>query len=82
MGRDFNYPITIKQLKKYCEAEIKAGNGDKMILISQDDEGNGYHSLFYAFTPMNKMLINGKLCGEVKDAFYGKMNENNTIILG
>ena len=77
-----NYPLTIKDLKKYCDKEIKKGNGDKMILISVDDEGNGYHSLFYAFTPIEEFLINGKLCYEVENSFYGKMNSKNTIILG
>ena len=45
------YPaLTIKQLAKLCAEEIKAGNGDKKILISSDDEGNGFHGLFYPFT--------------------------------
>ena len=31
-------PLTIKQLKEICEKEIKKGNGDKSIMISNDDE--------------------------------------------
>ena len=41
--------ITINELKKLCEEQIKKGNGNKKILISDDDEGNGYHELFYSF---------------------------------
>lgn len=42
--------ITVKELAGFCLKQIEKGNGDKHILISDDDEGNGYHTLFYAFT--------------------------------
>lgn len=42
--------ITIKELLEACQEQVKLGNGDKYILISQDDEGNGYHSLNYTFS--------------------------------
>ena len=45
-----NLGITVKQLKNFCDQQIKQGNGDKHILISADDEGNGFHTLFYGFT--------------------------------
>lgn len=45
-----NLGITLKQLKKMCDEQIKKGNGDKHILISSDDEGNEFHTLFYGFT--------------------------------
>lgn len=45
-----NKPITINQLKKLCNEQIKKGNGNKVIMISDDDEGNGFHYLWYAFT--------------------------------
>ena len=45
-----SYPaLTIKDLKKICEQEIKNGFGDRYVLISNDDEGNGYHGLFFGF---------------------------------
>ena len=40
---------TVKELAKDCEALIKAGLGDKEVLISADDEGNEYHTLFFGF---------------------------------
>lgn len=43
--------LTINDLAKLIKAEIKKGNGDKKILISDDEEGNGYHQLFYGFCP-------------------------------
>ena len=44
-----NKPITVGQLYQLCKKEIMKGNADKVIMISQDDEGNGYHYLWYAF---------------------------------
>lgn len=47
-------PMTIGQLLKYCQEEIRKGNGDCSILLSDDDEGNGYHYCWYAFTPVDE----------------------------
>ena len=43
--------ITVEELAKSCLAQLKAGNGKKKILLSDDDEGNGYHEMFFLFTP-------------------------------
>lgn len=70
-----NKPLTIKDLKRFCDDEIKKGRGNYSIMISDDDEGNGFHYLWYAFAP-------------VKDIGYiAELNEdiapqNETIILG
>ena len=45
-----NQPLTISELYRDLGKLIKAGYGDKKILISQDDEGNGYHQLWYSVT--------------------------------
>lgn len=45
-----NLGLTVKELAALCMEQIKKGNGDKHIIISDDDEGNGYHTLFYSFT--------------------------------
>lgn len=44
--------ITVEQLFIACAKEIEKGNGKKNIVISDDNEGNGYHGLFYGFSPM------------------------------
>lgn len=44
-----NKPLTVRDLKRFCEQEIEQGNGNKVIMISDDDEGNGYHYLWYQF---------------------------------
>ena len=55
MANNKRVGFTINQLKEMCEQQIRKGNGDKHILISDDDEGNGYHELFFAFTEANKI---------------------------
>lgn len=73
-----NKPLTVKELYQECRKEINNGNGDKVIMISNDDEGNGYHYLWYSFT--NEV-------GEIME--YQPMEvdkriakEEDTIILG
>ena len=44
-----NKGLTVKELAYACNIQIAKGNGDKHILITTDDEGNGYHTLFYTF---------------------------------
>lgn len=48
--------ITIEQLYKECAKQIKAGNGKRHVMLSNDDEGNGYHELFFGFTPTEKCV--------------------------
>ena len=48
--------ITIEQLYIECAKQIKAGNGKRHVLLSNDDEGNGYHELFFGFTPTEKCV--------------------------
>ena len=45
--------MTVKALLKFCQQEIKNGNGNKKIVISDDNEGNGFHGLFYGFTTLD-----------------------------
>lgn len=44
------HQLTVKELLRQCEIQVKKGNGDKVIIISDDNEGNGFHGLFYDFT--------------------------------
>lgn len=39
--------MTLKELKKQVDAAVKAGHGDKTVLISGDDEGNTFHLIWY-----------------------------------
>ena len=42
--------VTVKELLRLCIEQVAKGNGDKLIVLSNDDEGNGYHDMIYHFT--------------------------------
>ena len=71
--------LTVKDLFNQCKEQIAKGNGDKKIMISQDDEGNGYHYLFYG-------MISGEEMRE-DDMFMMSVDEDyvpieDTMVLG
>lgn len=67
-------PLTIKQLLNECKKEIEKGHGDYVVMLSDDDEGNGYHYCWYAFTP-----IDSYTCEFISENVSSRLN---TIILG
>ena len=69
-----NRPMTVKQLLKFCQDEIKAGHGDCSIMLSDDDEGNGYHYCWYSFS-----MVDGYTEEFVDEEINPK---EKTIILG
>ena len=50
--------MTVKQLYILCAEQVKKGNGDKMIVIGDDNEGNGYHGMFFGFTEDAAEFVN------------------------
>lgn len=42
--------LTVKQLHALLSEEITKGNGDKKIVVADDNEGNSFHGLFYGIT--------------------------------
>lgn len=67
--------ITVKELYELCKAEIAKGNGNKFIVISDDNEGNGYHGLFYGFADAD-----GDILSLTYDSTYKTSEE--IIVLG
>ena len=45
--------MTVSKLLAFCKQQVAQGNGDKKIVVADDNEGNGYHGLFYAFTTID-----------------------------
>lgn len=74
-----NKPITINQLLKLCKEQVMKGNGDKCIMISNDDEGNGYHYLWYAFCD-GKEMLEDDMFSMCVDERVAKIED--TIVLG
>lgn len=73
-----NSGITVKELRDFCEVLVKQGYGNKHIVISDDDEGNGYHTLFFEFTTDKKTI---KECAEY-GLFHDGNNPDNIVMLG
>lgn len=48
------FPITVEELFNECKKEIAKGNGKKFVLISNDEEGNGYHECYFTFSPCDE----------------------------
>ena len=76
--------LTINDLYKLCKNQIKKGNGEKKILISDDDEGNGFHELFFGIS--GTRVENGEsFFDEVCIPYPYGVNESNIddyVILG
>ena len=64
--------MTVNRLLEECKRLKKEGFGDRQVYISRDDEGNGFHPLFYPFqTDTNKIqeAVDYGMCesGEAED---------------
>ena len=71
--------LTVEDLFLICKEQIKNGNGDKKIMISDDDEGNGYHYLFYGMTLGKEMEDDDCFMMSVSPEF---VSIEDTIVLG
>lgn len=72
--------LKVKDLYEIVKHEIDKGNGNKTIMISNDDEGNGYHYLWYAFTDGNEMRVDDMFMMSVDEKNVDTIE--NTIVLG
>jgi len=48
--------VTVKQMHQYLQQAIAEGNGDKYLIVSDDNEGNGYHGCFYGVSPVDSEI--------------------------
>lgn len=67
--------ITINELLEACKEQVDKGNGDKFVAISNDDEGNGFHMLFYLFTDDTE-FVNSAL------EYESQFTADNCVVLG
>lgn len=44
-----NFPLTLDELIAEAVKAKKKFGGDKFVLISNDEEGNGYHECYFSF---------------------------------
>lgn len=71
--------MKLKDLYQACKEQIEAGNGEKSLVVAADNEGNGYHGMFYTLTVITT---------ENADGFVGLIGDNtepnihNIIVVG
>ena len=49
--------LTVNELYKELAIAKKNGDGKKKILLSNDDEGNGFHLMFYSVSPAKGNIL-------------------------
>lgn len=71
--------IKLKDLYLACKKQMEAGNGEKSLVVSADNEGNGYHGMFYTLTVITPENADGfeGLIGDNSEA-----DINNIIVVG
>jgi len=82
-----NKPLTVEQLYFACRRQMQQGNSQKVVMISNDDEGNGYHYLWYEFTPIAEFEKPIKMDGKEYQFDFEYADERvakkeDTIVLG
>jgi len=55
-GNKLNKPLTVYDLYRYCEGCMNEGLADNYVYISDDEEGNGFHPLFWGFESRPEMI--------------------------
>jgi hypothetical protein len=73
--------MTVKELYLELAEEMKKGNGDKCLVVADDNEGNSYHGMFYGVTSDPKMVRENIECS---NGLYDcrETNYDNIVILG
>lgn len=68
--------LTVKELLKACQQQVAIGNGDKIVLLSSDDEGNEFHTCYYKFTHEPEAVA------AFAGFFHDGNNPKDVVILG
>lgn len=73
--------LTIKDLYINLREEVRKGNGDKFIVVADDNEGNGFHGLFFGITSETEDV---KEAVEFSNGIYDSQENdlNKLVILG
>lgn len=64
-------PITVKELKELCEAVIKDWYWDRYVFLSNDDEWNWRHPLWFTFLTDTQDIIDADCYNDVEDNSLG-----------
>ena len=71
--------VKLKELYAACKVLMKQGHGDKYLVAPNDNEGNGYHGMFFTLSPIteeNAKYYEGEIYDSVEE------NVTNCIVVG
>lgn len=68
--------VSVKELLSACRRQVDKGNGDKVVLITSDDEANAYHTLICLFNDDKEEIES------VSTLFQDLNDPNNVVLLG
>ena len=71
--------MKLKDLYQACKEQMEAGNGEKSLVVAADNEGNGYHGMFYTLTVITPEKADG-LVGLIGD--NAEPDIHNIIVVG
>lgn len=73
--------VTVKDLAEYLNELVKAGMGNKKVVVADDNEGNAYHGMFYCGCHEPQQV---KENIEFSNGLYDSQetNPNNLVIIG
>lgn len=71
--------IKLKDLDQACKEQMERGNGEKSLVVAADNEGNGYHGMFYTLTVITPENVDG-FTGLIGD--NNEPNIHNIIVVG
>lgn len=73
--------LTVKELYRELGKLVKQGHGNKAVVVADDNEGNGYHGIYYSVTSTPKSV---KECIEASNGLSDSQEKDykNIIIVG
>lgn len=71
--------MTIRELRNLCDRATEYGFGDFNVIVPDDEEGNGYHDLFYSLTTNQEDV---KYAIESTCSFGHVTDVEHSVILG
>lgn len=75
--------LSVKQLYDYFKRELEKGHGDYQVFVTDDEEGNGYHALWYIGECAKDMVKeNREYCEENNHDLYILDDADKAIYLG
>lgn len=73
--------MTVRKLYMELKELMQKGQGDKKIIVADDNEGNGYHGIFYSVTAeANLVQENVEASNGLSDS--AERNYENLVIIG